>query len=378
MNSVVAIFFLILLIIYFSFALVLLVVQIIQKRKCLSYLFSSFLFRGIISLGPALLMFNVDVSWVAYLIGPVRVLLIPLTFLYLKKLSDKNKSLKKEDLWHFVPFLINVVLALIFVPGHGSDIFGQRNATLTSSLKMIWENNPHHNILAVTCRILVFFQAIIYPFLIYRLYKKYIKAVKCNSSVMVVTNAVWIKYVVLIISLEAFFEGCGLLGIYNSSFILLLTFLFFIFYAFFFLIHAIQQRDLSNLVINGTNIGGSYPGSSHPENKVRDGESVEIMKKFRENELFLIPDLSLQELAKRLEISRNKLTQTIRNEGCENFYTFINYHRIQKSKELLSGMPENHVIESIITESGFKARSTFYRVFKEITGETPREYLEKK
>ncbi len=372
MNSAVAVFFFILLVLYFAFAILLFTISVIQNRKGLFYICCSFFLRAILSIGPALLMFHADISWTAYLTGPLKVSLIPLTYLYLKKLSDKNKFLKKDDWWHFIPLLINLVLALILVPGHAGEIVGQSSETLKSSMKMIWENNPHHNTLAVTSRAISFSQAIIYPVLVYRLFKKYISAIKNNSSLLERSNTVWIKWVIIIIPAEGFFEGFGLLGIYNSSFMLTLTYGFLVFYAFFFFIHALLQKDISSIFFTHKHT------DENSNDIIQKQESREIIEKFKENEFYLNADISLQELAKELGIAKYKLSKIIKDEGYDNFYVFINHFRIQKSKILLSEMSDNHVIESVVTESGFKSRSTFYRVFKESTGLTPKEYMQQR
>ena len=372
MNSAVAVFFFILLVLYFAFAILLFTISVIQNRKGLFYICCSFFLRAILSIGPALLMFHADISWTAYLTGPLKVSLIPLTYLYLKKLSDKNKFLKKDDWWHFIPLLINLVLTLILVPGHAGEIVGQSSETLKSSMKMIWENNPHHNTLAVTSRAISFSQAIIYPILVYRLFKKYISAIKNNSSLLERSNAVWIKWVIIIIPAEGFFEGFGLLGIYNSSFMLTLTYGFLVFYAFFFFIHALLQKDISSIFFTHKRT------DENSNDIIQKQESREIIEKFKENEFYLNADISLQELAKELGIAKYKLSKIIKDEGYDNFYVFINHFRIQKSKILLSEMLDNHVIESVVTESGFKSRSTFYRVFKESTGLTPKEYMQQR
>ncbi|QGY46255.1 helix-turn-helix domain-containing protein [Maribellus comscasis] len=377
MNSVVAVFFMILLVLYFSFTVLLFTVGRIQKKKGLFYLYLSFFFRGLLSVGPALLMFHADISWTAYLTGPLRVSLIPLTYLYLEKLSEQDKRIRKKDLWHFIPLFVNIVLALILVPGHASDIVGQSDETLKSSVRMIWEDSPRHNILAVTCRVFLFLQAFIYPFLIYRLYKSYIKTIKNNSSLLKNTNAVWIRWVVFMMPFEVFFEGFGLLGIYNSSIVLVLFYIFTIFYAFFFFIHALQQGELSTSFSQQGSSVMDKGDIQFVKTSAKEDEFNEILEKFLENESYLKPELSFKELADNLNISKNKLSQIIKEQGSENFYMFVNYFRIERSKQLLTELPDNYVIESVISKSGFKARSTFYRVFKEIAGETPTNYLEK-
>ena len=326
----------------------------------------SLFFKAILSLGPALLMFNLDISWSAYLTGTLKVSLIPLTYLYLKKLSSKSKGLTKKDLWHFLPALFSLILTLILVPGHASEIVGQSNETLKTTMKMLWENNLHHNILAVSCRIISFVQAILYSALVYILYKKYLILIKTNDSVISHYNAIWIKWVVAIMLLQGFFEGFALLGIYNFSLMPILGFAFQIIFAFFFMIHAIIQKDLSTFF---------DIDEREKDFVLHNSETQKIIQQFHQKELFLKPDISLNETAQQLSISKYKFTQIIKEAGYDNFYSFMNVHRIEKSKILLSEIPENYVIESIVAQSGFKSRSTFYRVFKQITGQTPSEFM---
>jgi AraC-like DNA-binding protein len=371
MNSKAAFFFAILLIIYTAFAVLLFVISKVQHRKGLFYMYISFLLRGILSLGPALLMFHIDISWTAYLTGPIKVTLIPLTYLYIQKLSRENKIVAGNDLWHFIPFFVNTILTIIIVPGHAAEIVGQSNETLKSTIQMVWDDNFYHNILAIPCRIISYLQAILYSFLIYKLYRKYIYSIKNNDSFISHYNVVWIKWVVVIIILQGFFEGFALVGIYHLSFMYPLAFLFLVLYAFFFFIHAMQQKDLAGImphepVINNTSV---------VNNSSINIENQSILDRFKKDKLYLIPDISLQEAANKLKISKTKLTQYIKDAGYDNFYIFINQYRVERSKMLLSKMPENYVIESVINQSGFKARSTFYRVFKEITGETPSGYI---
>ncbi len=365
MNSKAAYFFATLLLVNLTFAILLFLLSKLQHRKGLSYIYWSLFLKAVLSLGPALLMFSTDISWSAYLTGSVKVTLIPLTYLYFKKLSSQDKSLKKNDLWHFLPTAISIVLTLILVPGHAHEIIGHSNETLKSTMTMIWDNRIHHNILATTSRIISFGQAVLYAFLVYQLYVKYLRVIKNNTSISHY-NAIWIKWVVIIFLLQGFFEGFALLGIYQFNFLLILAFVYQLVFAFFFVIHASLQKDLSNIFINSTN-------ETSPA--IPSEEKSHFMQQFSEKELFLIPDISLEEVARKLNISKYELTQIIKEKGYSNFYNFINEHRIEKSKILLKEIPEDYVIESVIEQSGFNSRSTFYRVFKQTTGKTPGDFL---
>ncbi len=366
MNSKAAYFFAILLVINLSLAILLFLVSKIQYRRGFAYMYWTLFLKAVLSLGPALLMFQVDISWSAYLTGSVKVSLIPLTYLYLKKLSSHNKNLQKNDLWHFLPTVLSIILTLILVPGHAHEIVGQSNETLKSTVKMMWDNSLHHNILATTSRIISFGQTILYAVLVYRLYTKYVHVIKNNDSIMSYYNGLWIKWVVVIFLFQGFFEGFALLGIYHFSFMFLLGFVYQLIFSFFYMIHATIQKDMSPLFEDSNNDALA---------DIHDDETNQLVNQFRRRELFLNQDISLGQTAQLLDISKNKLTQVIKERGYNNFYHFINDHRIEKSKKLLLEIPDEHVIESVIQQSGFSSRSTFYRVFKQITGLTPSAYL---
>ena len=242
MNSSFAFLFATLLVIYISFALLLFIISMVQEQKGLFYMYVSFFLRAIHMAGPALLMTDLNISWSAYLTGPVKVTLIPVTYLYIKKLSSFQKRLTRDDLWHFIPLFANLILTLIIVPGHANEIVGKSSEALSSSFKMVWDDNFYHNVLAIPCRIISFLQAILYSFLVYRLYKKYIQSIINNISLLSHYNVIWIKWVVIIILLQGFFEGFALLGIYHLPFMFLLAFLFSLLYAFFFFYSCVNAR----------------------------------------------------------------------------------------------------------------------------------------
>lgn len=91
---------------------------------------------------------------------------------------------------------------------------------------------------------------------------------------------------------------------------------------------------------------------------------------------YLDPALTLTSLAEQLGLNPNHLSQVL-NEGFgENFYTFINRHRVEESKRLLVDPAFSHYsILGIATEAGFGAKSTFNKTFREIVGLSPSEFV---
>ena len=113
------------------------------------------------------------------------------------------------------------------------------------------------------------------------------------------------------------------------------------------------------------------------KNKELDAITIEGIKQkivlIVENELFLNPNLTLDETAKELKISKHHLSQYLNEKLGKSFTNFINEYRIEKAKELLQSK-NNYTIEGLGYDSGFNSKSTFFTTFKRITGKTPSEY----
>ncbi len=83
-------------------------------------------------------------------------------------------------------------------------------------------------------------------------------------------------------------------------------------------------------------------------------------------------NLTLAELAKRLDVHSNHLSQVINEMEGKNFYNYINAIRIKEFIKLAS-LPENkkYTMISLAYDCGFSTKSTFNKHFKLQTGKTP-------
>ncbi|ASP48218.1 helix-turn-helix domain-containing protein [Cognaticolwellia beringensis] len=88
--------------------------------------------------------------------------------------------------------------------------------------------------------------------------------------------------------------------------------------------------------------------------------------------LYLDSNLSLQKLANHLAISPNYISQTLNETLCTNFFDFINKWRIEAAKPKILANKDS--VLTIALEVGFNARSSFYKAFKQETGQTPSEF----
>jgi AraC-like DNA-binding protein len=87
------------------------------------------------------------------------------------------------------------------------------------------------------------------------------------------------------------------------------------------------------------------------------------------------PDFDVGGLAKLLGTHPNAVSRALSRAGGTNFYDFVNGHRLSEAERLLSDPRESRVkIEALGRQAGFKARSTFFKLFRQHTGQTPSEY----
>lgn len=90
---------------------------------------------------------------------------------------------------------------------------------------------------------------------------------------------------------------------------------------------------------------------------------------------YMDANLTLPELAAKLEIPSHYLSRVINEKLGLNFFDFINKYRIEEVKVKIANPEFNHLsLLGIAFESGFNTKSAFNRVFKKLTGLTPSEY----
>lgn len=97
-----------------------------------------------------------------------------------------------------------------------------------------------------------------------------------------------------------------------------------------------------------------------------------------EEKLYLNPDLTLRKLSLELDTNTKYLSQVINHHGGTNFLSFVNGFRIEAIiRRIKNGEFHQHTFFGIAQRCGFKNKSTFYKVFRDVTGSTPKAYADK-
>ncbi len=93
------------------------------------------------------------------------------------------------------------------------------------------------------------------------------------------------------------------------------------------------------------------------------------------DKLYKLNDLNVRMLEDRLNLTAKQISEALNKGLGKNFYSFINDYRVNEFKSRVS--ETNHLtLAGLAYECGFNSKTTFQRVFKEITGMRPSEYID--
>jgi len=175
----------------------------------------------------------------------------------------------------------------------------------------------------------------------------------------------------VIITIIAFLKHLNPLSpqIYNYSTLLLLVYIM--------SFYGLRQRAPIKSSLTALKIQPHYKNSTL-KSETKQNIQQDIIQYFENEKGYLNPDLNMSFLSHRLKIPKYQITEVLNTNIGMNFFQFVNYYRVEAVKLMLADPKNKFSIEAIGYECGFKSKSSFYTVFKNITGDTPFEYRNKK
>lgn len=97
-----------------------------------------------------------------------------------------------------------------------------------------------------------------------------------------------------------------------------------------------------------------------------------------EHKVFADSELNLDKLALATGLNKYHISETLNTYAQISFYQYINGHRIHYAIDQMEVLNRKDIpvnVLSLAYDAGFRAKSSFNRYFKEITGFTPTEHL---
>jgi len=302
---------------------------------------------------------------------PLLFLFGPLFLFYVENLITGNPFNKKKFFISLIPFAISVIYLLPFFiqPVYKKLEFYNyiRSSGLPFNFILIWGLGCVH--------------IIIYSVNIFRIIKSYQEKIKNENSEISRINLEWLQNLTagfsFVWAVYLFFFLIFTFGIASDPYgisdylfgLILSILLYSIGYKGWNQPEIFHGVELKKAELNGTK---KYAKSGLTEEK--SAEYLRLLSEFMENEKpYKNPDITLKELAEKLNVHQNHISQTINERLNQNFYDFINHYRIKEAAKLLISNRDLTILE-IAFESGFSSKSTFNTAFKKHTGKTPTEY----
>lgn len=91
---------------------------------------------------------------------------------------------------------------------------------------------------------------------------------------------------------------------------------------------------------------------------------------------WLKPELKMDDILEKLNCTRKAMTAALDQEQVPGLVYLVQQYRVKEAMRLMQDPRYKHYkIEAIATESGFGSYRTFHRVFVQLTGRKPAEYL---
>ncbi|MBU44274.1 MAG: hypothetical protein CMN76_13720 [Spirochaetaceae bacterium] len=132
---------------------------------------------------------------------------------------------------------------------------------------------------------------------------------------------------------------------------------------FFYDLEQVVQRDKERNRYQRSRLGGIS----------LDELEIRLKRIMEEQEAYKDEDLSLPELASRLDITAHQLSEYINHHLRQNFAGLVNQYRVKAACDLLLSQRERTVL-SIAYDVGFNSKSTFNDAFQRHTGLSPGQF----
>ncbi len=300
-------------------------------------------------------------------------LAVPVFYLYIKSATRGALPFAWKDLIHFLPFvLVNLIL-------------WQQFYQLPFSTKVGIIEGFHDHICPTWYYGMYYVLFLgLFPFYLYRSFNLLSRHETCILTRFSYTEDLslsWLQRFLwgMIITWVAFIsfevvanQMLGLTGSYGFQ----VAFLFMVANIFYLGISGVQQKVIleDESLLDAEEDAAKYQLSSLTDDKAKD--YLKKLTNYMEREKpYLEPRITIAELAQRVGIPVNYLSQIINRDLEQNFFDFINTYRVKEFKHLLqTPNSQQYTLLSLAHEAGFNSKSTFNAIFKKITGQTPSEY----
>jgi AraC-like DNA-binding protein len=300
-------------------------------------------------------------------------LLPPMVWFYLRSLINDQFAFSRRDLWHALPFLINTSYHLV--------VFA-----MGSTFVQYWNETVHYPYqISIVVVIFGWVQSLWYLANSYGLYRDYLRWTPTQFSDIQQVSFTW--FLNFLIAMFALVVVSMVMSIVDWSFKLDFW-------------NDWWDELFKAAIIYYLGIAAwaqTVPGPMRyapalTETPARETEQIEaktekfdeselpmwkqrIEKLMDEEKLWLNPELTMTDLAKRLHTNASVLSGVVNTAFGKNFNDFVNAYRVAAVQDIMREGKADHLsLLGIGMECGFNSKSTFNRAFKKATGLAPSQW----
>lgn len=300
----------------------------------------------------------------------------PVLLIYSSSLLHKNTMKLKHFMIHALPFIIWIVLSVLF-----PDKLFRFSKRVLEDLGLLTPNPKEQMSILATIRVLgAFISPLIYgSYVLLDIRKHRLRVKEFYSDRNTKNTLSWLSILIgimVIISfiyliIEIYTRVVNLPPSRNPIRVLSIFPVLFIFYFSYFSKEQTIPKDIKS----------EFKPTKYEKSTLKDSEITkihsELLNYMSSSKCFLEPDVNLDDIADKLNVTKHNLSQVINTKSGSNFYSFINTYRVEEFKKAIeNNLYPNFTLIAIAMECGFRSSSSFYSVFKKITGKTPKQYMD--
>ncbi|MDP9076491.1 MAG: ABC transporter permease [Bacteroidota bacterium] len=286
----------------------------------------------------------------------------PLIYFYVLKITRTEYKLCLKHVLHFSPFLLQQGVLVLEIKE------SIRTGAATYDTLTFQQMSPILNLLA-------FISVMTYLYWSLRLIERFYQGLKFNNlsdryryqlqwlrRLLSGFGLVWLLWIPLIVVDKFYYHLQLNIQAYYPLYLLLAIILI-----------RIAAKHLFRPELGAP--GLAYPILKSPTPAVLKQKSTWLKKAMETNMFYQDAELTLSSLAENLGIHPKELSRIVNTALKKNFNDFINEYRVRDAILKMQDPGFDHItLLGIAFGAGFNSKSTFNRIFKQMTGKSPVEY----
>jgi AraC-like DNA-binding protein len=317
--------------------------------------------------------------------GPLSMLYGPLLFFFIKNYISANQKFKTKYLLHFVPFILD------HLDGFKNFYLQPRQEKL-EDLAEIMSGQPDADLSVFL--IIRSIHPVIYclwSISVLKVHRRNIKKLFSFTSDKITLEWLWnLTWSMLIVGTSAL--ALNLIIVFGDVVdwieLRLIIMVIGAFWVFFLGYYSIKKTPFYRSyhvegfdTLKYDNI--SMQSEKYEKTRLKESDIPGLKKKlldYMENEKpYFNKNLSIGELSEQIDVPTYQLSQLINDQLDKSFFEFVNSYRVEEVKQrFFDPKFSNLTLLGIAMECGFNSKASFNRIFKQLTNQTPTEYIRTK